>query len=341
MKIKVNLKREKTVFAISGLFLILVLFFLKEFSDRVWANVRNTSIYSQNEIYQSNKQFLSARGGYENIWKENNLPPPAGGEKRILPGNRVVAYYGNLSSKGMGILGEYNQDEVLRRLLEEVARWNLADPNTPVVPAIHYIATVAQPNPGVDNKHRLRMSNKQIDTVLDMANKIGAIVFLDIQIGNSSVESEINRLKKYLELPQVHLGIDPEFAMSQNVVPGTSIGSIDAQQINFAINFLSEIVREKNLPPKILVIHRFTKGMVTNEKDIILVPEIQLVINMDGFGPQALKKNTYKQYVGKHPIEFTGFKIFYKNDLWTEGSRLMQPEDVLKLNPAPSYIQYQ
>ena len=41
-------------------------------------------------------------------------PPTLPGS--ILPGKRIVAYYGNPRSKKMGVLGEYPKDEMLRRL---------------------------------------------------------------------------------------------------------------------------------------------------------------------------------------------------------------------------------
>jgi len=44
----------------------------------------------------------------------------------------------------MGVLGEYEPDEMLRRLDAEVAAWTAADPSTPVQPALHLIAVVAQ-----------------------------------------------------------------------------------------------------------------------------------------------------------------------------------------------------
>jgi hypothetical protein len=51
----------------------------------------------------------------------------------------------------------------------------------------------------------------QIDTVLNLAKQIYAIVFLDIQVGFSTLQSEIPELEKYLKLPNVHLGIDRNF----------------------------------------------------------------------------------------------------------------------------------
>jgi hypothetical protein len=50
----------------------------------------------------------------------------------ILPFKRVVAYYGNFYSKGMGILGEYDKGTVLAKLKSEVAAWQAADPTTPL-----------------------------------------------------------------------------------------------------------------------------------------------------------------------------------------------------------------
>jgi V8-like Glu-specific endopeptidase len=100
-------------------------------------------------------------------------------------------------------------------------------------------------------------------------------------------------------------------------------------------------VQKHNLPPKMLVIHRFTQGMVTNYKGIKLRPEVQVVMDMDGWGFAAKKVNTYKQFVYREPVQFTGFKIFYKNDTKESGAKEMQPADVLKLVPKPVYIQYQ
>jgi hypothetical protein len=80
--------------------------------------------------------------------------------------------------------------------------------------------------------------------------------------------------------------------------------------------------------------------MLTNYKRIKLCPEVQVVINMDGFGSPAKKKGTYQYFIYQQPVQFTGFKVFYKNDLVT-GGRVMRPEEILKLKPIPIYIQYQ
>jgi hypothetical protein len=258
----------------------------------------------------------------------------------LLPYNRIIAFYGNLYSKRMGILGELPKEEMLKKLQAEVAQWQAADPSVKTIPALHYIAVTAQGAPGKDNMHRLRMPFKQIDTVLSWAKPINALVFLDIQVGHSSVKEEVTTLEKYLSLPNVHLGIDPEFSMKSGHRPGSKIGTFNADDINDAIDILANLVRKNKLTPKVLVVHRFTQGMVTNYKKIKTVPEVQVVIDMDGFGSKVLKRSTYLRYIYREPVQFTGFKLFYKNDNKNDW-KMYSPEELLKFTPKPIYIQYQ
>ena len=236
----------------------------------------------------------------------------------------------------MGILGELPRKQMLEKLQGEVKKWQAADSTLEVIPALHYIAITAQQSPGKGNNYRLRMPFHQIDSVLSMAREIDALVFLDIQVGLSTLQKELPEFEKYLKMPHVHFGIDPEFSMKGGQAPGKVVGTFDAADINYATEYLAKLVRENNLPPKILVIHRFTQAMVTNYKQIKLRPEVQIVMDMDGWGHQARKINTYKQFVYKEPVEFTGFKLFYKNDLREANSHVMTPEEDIKIEAAAS-----
>jgi hypothetical protein len=261
--------------------------------------------------------------------------------RALLPFNRIVAYYGNFYSKQMGILGEYDEEVVLQKLLQEKAEWEAADPTTPVMPAIEYIDVTAQGSPGRDGKYRLRMPDSQVDKAIEMAKKVDGIVILDVQVGLSSVMEEIPLLEKYWAMPQVHLAIDPEFDMPGNTPPGRVIGTTDAMAINAAAEYLATFVREHDLPPKILLLHRFTEDMITNYQNIKPLPEVQMIVQMDGWGSPQRKKNTYYHVVAPEPVQFTGLKIFYKNDLKEDPPRLLTKEEVLDLVPAPIFIQYQ
>ncbi|AFD07846.1 hypothetical protein [Solitalea canadensis] len=261
-------------------------------------------------------------------------------EGAILPDKRIIAFYGNLYSKKMGVLGEYPTQEMLTRLDTEVKKWEAADPKTPVQPALHLIIVTAQGQPGKQNRYSLRMPYKMIDSTLSIAKKRNAIVFLDIQVGHSTLKDEIPLLEPYLKLPNVHLGIDAEFSMKDGSVPGKKIGTFDAADINYATEYLQGLVKANNIPPKLLIVHRFTQRMITNSKDIKLRREVQVVMHMDGWGPSSLKRDTYRRYIYKEPVQYTGFKLFFKNDIKC-GKPIMTPSQVLTIYPQPLYIQYQ
>jgi glycosyltransferase involved in cell wall biosynthesis len=160
-------------------------------------------------------------------------------------------------------------------------------------------------------------------------------------VGQSTLQQELPWIEKFLVRPDVHLGIDPEFSMKKGGIPGRRVGTYDAADINYASRFLAGLVTRHKLPPKILVVHRFTPRGVTNAAKIALDPRVQVVMHMDGWGPKRLKEDSYERYIVREPVQFTGFKLFYGNDTKKKGSRLMTPDEVLALCPRPLYIQYQ
>lgn len=265
-------------------------------------------------------------------WPEGPAPLPGA----LLPDTRIVAYYGNPLSTRMGILGQLPPEEMMAKLERTAREWAAAEPSRQVRPALHLIATTAQRLPGPDAKHRLRMSDSLIERVARWAESRGWLLFLDVQVGRSTVQDELPRLIKYLERPYVHLALDPEFAMPEGKTPGRTIGTMDAVTINWAIDTLAKVVQARGLPPKVLVVHRFTSDMITNASKIRLDPRVQVVIDMDGFGSPALKKGTWRRVIRTDPVWFTGFKLFYKND-----KPMMTPAEVLALFPQPVYVQYQ
>ena len=323
-------------------------------------------------------------------------PAPLPGS--VLPKRRILAYYGNPHSKKMGVLGELAQPEMFAKLDRETAAWNRADPSTPVQQALHLIATIAQGDSGKDGKWRRRESPAMIEKVYGWAKQKNALMFLDVQIGKSTLEEELQVLLPYLQRPDVHLGLDPEFAMTKGGVPGRRVGTYDARHINHAIAVLGDLVTKHRLPPKVLVpylqrpdvhlgidpefamtkgglpgkrvgtydashinyasgvlaglvtqyklppkvlvVHRFTGPMVTNVMQVRPDSRVQVVIDMDGWGPPYGKRATWSRFIYPYPLQYTGFKLFYHNDT-KAGHPLMKPKDVLALHPDPLYIQYQ
>jgi len=254
----------------------------------------------------------------------------------LFPGCRVVAYYGNPMSKRMGILGEIKPDSMLARLAKQAAAYAAVDSTRPVLPALELIATVAQAGPGRSGLYRARMPDTLIDRVMGWAEAHHYLVILDIQTGRSTMAAEMVPLMKYLARPYVHLALDPEFSIGTKKIPGKVIGRIDAADVNAVSSVLAQLVDSLKLPPKMLIVHRFTRPMLSNHEKISLDPRVQIVIDMDGFGAPHLKYGSYKAYVHDRPVQFAGFKVFYKND-----KPMLTPQQVLELDPVPLFIMYQ
>ncbi len=251
-------------------------------------------------------------------------------------GCRIIAYYGTPLSKKMGVLGQTPKDQMLPALQLKTKVWQTADPATPTKCALELIAIVAQASPGKGNLHRARMSEAKIDEVLGWAREAQCLLILDVQVGWSTVQDELPFLRKWLNEPDVHLALDPEWDMEPGVTPGSKIGRMSAADVQFGIDFVAEIVRANNLPPKLVIVHRFRDFMVQNPETIVVKPEVRLLVNADGFGPPASKMSTYVIAQKSMPTTLTGFKLFYKND-----KPMLQPPDVLPLLPVPVFINYQ
>ena len=261
----------------------------------------------------------------------------------LLPGKRIVAYYGNPHSQKMGVIGEYPEATMLAMWDSTVHAWSIADPATPVVPAIHLVTVVAQGAPGADGMWRRREDASMIEKTYAWAKSRNGILFLDIQASHSTLQQELPALLQYLERPDVHLGVDPEFYMhydKEGARPSSRIGTMMASDINYVIRTLDRLVTEKHLPPKVLVVHRFTRKMVPDAEQIQPTPNVQVVMHMDGWGPPWLKLDSFRDYIVNHPVQFTGIKLFYHNDT-KKGDALLLPSELLRLRPTLSYIQYQ
>jgi hypothetical protein len=277
----------------------------------------------------------TVEGGSAVIPAASRMTPLAPREP-LLPRHRIVTYYGNPLSQRMGILGAIPPDSMIRLLREQADAFARVDPERPVLPALHLVTVVAQRDAGSDGMYRSRMRDAVVEQVMGWAEPDSMLVFLDIQPGRSTVEAEVRAYERFLVRPHVHLALDPEFAMGPDQLPGRVIGSITAEEVNWAIEYLAGLVEAHGLPPKVLVVHRFTQGMLRGHDRIRLDPRVQVVIAMDGIGAPALKRSSYRAVITREPVQFAGFKLFYTQDV-----PLMSPADVLALDPIPFFIVYQ
>ncbi len=254
----------------------------------------------------------------------------------LLPDYRIVTFYGHPHDPNMGIVGEYAMEDLATMIRAQAADYAAADPSRPVIPAFELIATVAQRVPGADGTYILDTDHETLKSYIDYAAENDMLVFLDLQIGRGTVENEIEKVRDLLALPNVHLALDPEFAVAEGEVPGEYIGSVPAESIAYAQKTLADISAEAGISPKVLIVHQFREDMIRDKQTLAPYPGVQLVIDADGYGAPELKTAVYNFLVRDEPIEFSGVKIFFKQDV-----PLLTAQDILALVPPPDVIIYQ
>ena len=257
-----------------------------------------------------------------------------GDDRRFLDDHLLVTWYGNPRSRGMGVLGELSEPARSEALKRQAGAYAALTSLT-VVPAYHLVAVVAQPSGGPDHAYRRRESADVIDRLLSEARAHKFALMLDVQRGRAPLGPELDYLLPWLSEPDVHLALDPEFAMDTGV-PGRAIGSLSADEVNAALAFLQALIEARGLPPKVLVVHQFTLGMLPDKAHIRRAPDVDLTLVMDGFGSRSLKQATYRAIMRQHRLDFAGFKVFFRQD-----TNLFTPSDVLALDPVPSVVIYQ
>lgn len=258
-----------------------------------------------------------------------------GGGRTFFPDRRVVAFYGNPADDELGALGIGTPDQAARKL-KRVAK-SYERKSRPVLPCLELITTVAAGSPGDDGKYRIQVPEKTIDRYLRAARKAGAVLLLDVQPGLATFPEEVRRLKKWLVQPDVGLALDPEWRIEPGQVPGGVIGSVSAEEVNAVSIDLAAVVRERNLPEKLFVIHQFTNDMVRDKQKVKIRKGLATVFNVDGFGAPPNKISKYREFTKSTPKgAHDGFKVFFRED-----TDRMRPAAVMALQPRPDLVIYE
>ena len=228
--------------------------------------------------------------------KQASAPEPTElplGGRRIFPRFRVIGYYGAPQAHALGALGIGSPDHAVRRLAQQAKPY--ARKTRPVMLALELLADVANRDPGTDNLYRTRQPPSVINRYLAAARRAKALLVLDIQPGHADFLTETRHLDRWLREPDVGLALDPEWH-TPGAVPGTQIGSVQAEDVNAVARHVAAIVRKYNLPEKLFVIHQFTPDMIAGKERVEQPPGLAVTMNVDGFGDRPNKISKYRQF---------------------------------------------
>jgi hypothetical protein len=264
---------------------------------------------------------------------DHELP---GGGLTLFPGRRIVALYGNPTTPALGVMGEQGPEDAVERARRVAAPY--AADGMEILPAFEIIATVASAQATADGDYSWEMSVDELLPWVEIAAGEGLYVTLDLQPGRTDFLTQAKRYEELLLLPHVGLALDPEWRLQPNQFHLRQIGSVDAAEVNLVIEWLAGLVREHQLPEKLLILHQFNFSMITNRELIETPPELAVLVHVDGQGPIHSKYDTYGALTGAADADrwWWGWKNFYDED-----SPTPTPEQVLELDPLPVYVSYQ
>lgn len=230
-----------------------------------------------------------------------------------------VTYYGRPDVPVMGILGEHDLDKLTTLLKQQAAAYDQANGSElGVMPAFHLVYGMATKAPGDDNSHLAFLADEVVEAYIKRAEKEKFAVILDIQIGGLTPEESIKPGLPWLKYKNVHLAIDPEFAMAHagQAWPGDPIGFVTAQQVNAVQAIMQDYMSaEKIEGPRILLLHQFLEEMIVDKDQLKNdYTNIELTVVADGWGGPWGKISKYNAFMNPQTTKFAAFKLFYRWD---------------------------
>ncbi|MDR1374939.1 MAG: hypothetical protein LBJ24_08205 [Treponema sp.] len=285
--------------------------------------------------------YLSARRAGEAAKPYGVSSETAGGKSphrniSLLLNNDILAFYGSPLSRNMGILGRYTKEELALQLDALAEEYKAVNGGRGLIKAFYIIYGTVWPQGEIGI---LRQS--VLEDYIRFALERGILVFIDHQIGRYDPVESLKTMFPYLQYPNVHLALDPEWRTAK---PMQDIGTVSAAEINQARQVMEDYIREHGLGERMLVIHQFNWRMISGRENVQSnAGPVRLVHCADGFGPPDLKRRSYAYNALARNMPIKAFKLFYNFGIPGAGydNPLLTPKEVLELDPRPYIIMYQ
>ncbi len=174
---------------------------------------------------------------------------------------------------------------------------------------------------------------------MDAAEEAGVYTVLDLQPGRTDFLTQAKAYERLLRRPTVGLALDPEWRLRPNQVHLRQIGSVGIDEVNDVGRWLAGLVRDHDLPPKVLTLHQFNLGMIRDRDRLDTgIDEIQWLLHADGQGSQSAKQGTWAALRAGLP---DGVWLGWKNFEDEDQPMLTPAQTLAQVDPMPYFISYQ
>lgn len=250
--------------------------------------------------------------------------------------NQVVAYYGTPNAPALGILGQFEPEEAAQKLEDHVANIDRLNGPRGATGAMDLIYGMAIAEPGPEGNHVGYLDDDIVEQYIDIAEEHDLQLILDLHIAQSDPLTEVKRVERFLKNPRVHVAIDGEYAVGPGGIPLDSLGQVTADQMNDVQEYVDELVRENDLPKKMVIMHQFMDETLVDGEKIREYDNVDFVLNMDAWGDTASKHERYEHFASKPWAHRMSYNIFMQLD-----DRVEPDRELVRLAPKADMFMYQ
>lgn len=266
------------------------------------------------------------------------LPELPGGGVAPFPGRMMIALYGHPGAPVLGVMGEQGPQEAAA-LAKRYAEEYQAISDKPVIGCFEIITTIASSSAGSDGNYSILSSMERIMPFVDAAEEHGLYVVLDLQPGMTDFLTQAQRYEEVLKRPHVGLALDPEWRLQPGQRHMTIIGQVHIDEVNATGAWLADLVRQNNLPPKVLVLHQFqTRMIIERERLDTSRDEVQYLMHADGHGNHGMKLETWRVLRQGLP---EGVHLGWKNFIDEDSPMMTVEQTMTMVEPTPDFVSYQ
>ncbi|WP_164701850.1 hypothetical protein [Modestobacter sp. KNN46-3] len=261
-----------------------------------------------------------------------------GGGQLLFPEHTLIALYGIPGSGALGLLGEQDLPGAIARAQQYADEYRPLVDNT-VVPTFEIIATVASASAGPDGNYSAEQDVETLRPWVEAAGEAGLYVVLDLQPGRTDFLTQAKQYEPLLTLPYVGLALDPEWRLKPGEVHLRQIGQVNIDEVNQVVTWLADLVRENDLPQKLLVLHQFQVRMIVDRERLDTSrDELAILVHVDGQGSQPAKQTTWEVlHRGAPEPLYWGWKNFIDED-----EPMISPQETIEtVQPTPELVTYQ
>jgi len=255
---------------------------------------------------------------------------PGGSQLVLAEGSRYVVVGADAVTTSLVAVGENARSAAVEGALDAAAGFAEAVPEETVVPVLEVPATRQSSTAGTDRDYSTEIPAQELLPLVDEAAAAGVLVVLRLEPGRSTFAEQVEEYAEVLARPTVGVVLD---VGARTPGDGARAGTVQATELAAAIEAVGTVVREQELPQKLVVVQRPEADAVRDPEELDVGDgEVAVVLQSTSRAGYGARVRDWTVLLEEAPDGVVGG--------WTTGSSdpTRDVEGVLSLDPSPRYV---